>query len=112
MRFGAMLMLLGVAGFAHGADMYRWVDEKGVVNYTPFPPSANIRKVEQKKLGDTGKAQPSEVPYSVQLAVKNFPLTFYTTPACGDPCKAARAHLDRRGAPYTEKDPSNPASPQ
>ncbi|MDB5810874.1 MAG: glutaredoxin-like protein [Betaproteobacteria bacterium] len=112
MKFYACIALMGAAALAHGGDMYRWVDEKGVVNYTPFPPPANIRNVEPKKLGDSGKAQVSEAPYSVQLAVKNFPLTFYTTTACGEPCKAARAHLDRRGAPYTEKDPSNPSSPK
>ncbi len=112
MKLCALIVLLGFTAFAHGADMYRWVDEKGVVNYTPYPPPANIRNVEQKKLGATGKAQTSDAPYSVQVAVKAFPLTFYTTAACGDPCKAARAHLDKRGAPYAEKDPSNPASPQ
>ncbi len=112
MKFHALVVLMALAALAHGADMYRWVDDKGVVNYTPYPPPANIRNVEQKKLGDTGKAQTSDAPYSVQVAVKTFPLTFYTTAACGDPCKAARAHLDKRGAPYTEKDPSNPASPQ
>ena len=48
----------------------------------------------------------------MQLAIKNFPVTFYATPACGEPCKDARALLDKRGVPYAEKDPSHPGSPQ
>ena len=73
MRFPAFVLLIAVAALAHGAEMYRWTDEKGVVNYTPYPPPPNIRKVEPKKLGDTGKATASEAPYSEQLAAKNFP---------------------------------------
>src|SRR3954468_4704699 len=112
MKYGALAILMVTAALAHGAEMYRWVDEKGVVNYTPYPPPPNIRKVEPKKLGDTAKAAPatSDAPYSLQLATKNFPLTFYSTKDCGEPCKSARAHLEKRGAPFTEKDPSNPGS--
>jgi hypothetical protein len=109
MKTWLLLTLVGIATLAHGAEMYRWVDDKGVVNYTPYPPPANIRKVEQKKLGGN-TVQTSETPYSAQLATKNFPLTFYATHDCGEPCKIARAHLDKRGVPYTEKDPSKPVS--
>ena len=112
MRFRAFVILMAVAALAHGADMYRWVDEKGIVNYASYPPP-NIRKVEPKKLGDAVKEPAApDTPYSMQVAAKNFPLTFYTTPACGEPCKSARALLDKRGSPYAEKDPSNPGSPQ
>jgi glutaredoxin len=107
MKFRAFVILMAVAALAHGAEMYRWVDEKGVVNYTPYPPPPNIRKVEPKKLGDSAKAPASsDAPYSVQLATKNFPVTFYSTPAC-EPCKTARAHLEKRGVPYAEKNPTS-----
>ena len=113
MRFRAFVILMAVAALAHGAEMYRWVDEKGVVNYTPYPPPPTIRKVEPKKLGDSAKAPTTgDAPYSVQVAAKNFPVTFYSTAACGEPCKNARALLDKRGVPYAEKDPSNPGSPE
>jgi len=106
MKTWAFLTLMGIAAVAHCAEMYRWVDEKGVVNYTPYPPPANIRKVEQKNLGGNA-VQTSETPYSVQLAVKNFPVTLYITD-CGDLCNNARAHLKKRGIPYAEKNPQNP----
>ena len=106
MKTWAFLTLLGIAVSAHGAEMYRWVDEKGVVNYAPYPPPANIKKVEQKKFGDYA-VQTSDTPYSVQQAVKNFPVTLYVTD-CGELCKSARAHLAKRGVPFTEKNPQNP----
>jgi len=43
----------------------------------------------------------------MQQAMKNFPVTLYITD-CGDPCKSARAHLARRGIPFTEKNPQKP----
>lgn len=106
MKIWMFIALIGVSAGAYGADMYRWTDEKGVVNYTPYPPPANIKNVEQKKFG--GSTIPtSGLPYSAQLAVKNFPVTLYAND-CGEPCAIARAHLTRRGIPYTEKNPQQP----
>jgi len=106
MKTCSFLILMGFAALVHGAEMYRWVDEKGVVNYTPYPPPANIKKVEQKNLGGS-TIQSSNVPYSVQMATKNFPITLYITD-CGELCVNARAHLAKRGIPYTEKNPQQP----
>jgi len=106
MKIWVFMVLIGIASSAYSADMYRWTDEKGVVNYTPYPPPANIKKVEQKKLGGS-TIQTSNVPYSVQQAVKNFPVTLYLTD-CGELCTNARAHLAKRGIPYTEKNPQLP----
>ena len=106
MKTWMFMALIGIVASAHSAEMYRWTDEKGVVNYTPYPPPANIKKVEQKNLG--GSTIPSSsVPYSVQLATKNFPITLYITD-CGELCVNARAHLAKRGIPYTERNPQQP----
>ena len=40
----------------------------------------------------------------MQKAAKDFPVTLWAY-ECGPPCENARAHLARRGVPYTEKDP-------
>lgn len=104
MKTFALLLLLAFATAATGAEMYRWVDDKGVVNYTPFPPPANIKKVETKKLGGN-TVQTSDGSYSLQQATKNFPVTLYATD-CGELCNSARAHLKKRGIPYTEKNPT------
>lgn len=91
---------------ATAAEMYRWVDEKGVVNYTPFPPPATVKKVETRQIGG-GTAQPAAPSYSLQQAVKNFPVTLFAND-CGELCTGARAHLRKRGIPYTEKNPADP----
>jgi len=101
-----LLLLLFAAGAAGAVDMYRWIDENGVVNYTPYPPPANIKNVEQKKLGDS-TIETGGPSYGMQQAAKNFPVTLYATD-CGDPCNSARAYLKKRGIPYVEKNPQNP----
>jgi glutaredoxin len=85
------------------AQLYRWVDEKGNVEWRDTPPPAGAKKVEQRSVG--GGAPPTAgLPYSVQMAIKNYPVTLWIT-NCGPTCDQAKAHLARRGVPYTEKDP-------
>jgi len=98
--FSAAILLATSAG---AAQLYRWVDEKGNVEWRDTPPPANAKKVEQRNVGGSS-IQTSELPYSVQVAMKNFPVTLWTT-SCGAGCDQAKAHLTRRGVPYTEKDP-------
>ena len=104
MKTFALLLLAAFATSAIGAEMYRWVDDKGVVNYTPFPPPANIKNVETKKFGGN-TIQTSDGSFSLQQATKNFPVTLYATD-CGELCNNARAHLKKRGIPYQEKNPT------
>jgi len=99
----AIVTLLGLVTLAHAAQVYEWVDEKGVKQYTQQPPPPNIKNVQQKRLV-TSVIETRGPSYSVQQAMKNFPVTLYVTD-CGDPCKSARAHLARRGIPFTEKNP-------
>lgn len=102
------IMILGALSLAASsvllaAQLYRWVDEKGNVEWRDTPPPASAKKVEQRKVGG-GTMQAPELPYTVQLAVKNFPVTLWTTD-CGDACTKARSHLARRGVPHVENDP-------
>ena len=87
------------------AQLYRWVDEKGNVEYRDTPPPSSAKKVEQRSMGG-GTVETSPLPFSVQQAAKNFPVTLWNS-TCGAPCDQAREHLTRRGVPYTEKDPQN-----
>jgi glutaredoxin len=89
------------AAQAGAAQLYRWVDEKGNVEWRDTPPPPSAKKVEQRKLG-VSTIQTSELPYSVQQAIKNHPVTLWITD-CGDVCTRARAHLNRRGVPHTER---------
>lgn len=92
-----------LSGAAFAAQFYRWVDEKGNVEWRDTPPPASAKKVEQRRI-DGSTIETSSLPYSLQQTVKNFPVTLWVT-HCGAPCDQGRAHLARRGVPYTEKDP-------
>ncbi len=98
-------LLLFATATAQAAQLYRWVDGKGNVEWRDTPPPATAKKVEQRKMGDNviGTA---EVPYAVQLAAKNHPVTLWATD-CGPVCTSARTHLSKRGVPYTEKNPQS-----
>src|SRR3972149_6608612 len=83
-----IVALLGIAATAHAAQFYEWVDEKGVKQYTQQPPPANVKQVQQRRLG-TNVIETSGPTFSLQQAVKNFPVTLYVTD-CGEVCKTAR----------------------
>ena len=103
MRTLLFAALVTMASVAAGASLYKWVDEKGNVEWRDTPPPTTAKKVEQRNIS-TSTIQTSELPYSVKLAVKNFPVTLWAN-NCGEGCNKARAHLNRRGVPHTEMSP-------
>ena len=81
--------------------LYKWTDADGNVHYTDHAPTpAEARTQERKAFGD--KPTDVAVPYALQRAIKNFPVTLYTAD-CGDACTKAAALLAKRGVPFTEK---------
>lgn len=102
-RIVFLIAALLIAGTVQAAQLYRWVDDKGRVEWRDTPPPANAKKVERRTVGGS-VIETTELPFSIQQAAKNFPLTLYITD-CGDGCTKARAHLNRRGLPFTEKNP-------
>lgn len=93
------LMLAAAAGAS--AQVYKWVDAKGVTHYSDQPPPPEVRNAQVKNL-DGGVAGNANLPYEVALAMRNAPVTLYTTSAC-DACDRARTQLQKRGVPYHEK---------
>lgn len=101
-----VLLLLGITAFgSQAAQLYRWVDDKGRVEWRDTPPPAHAKKVEKRTI-EGSVIETSTQPFSLQQAVRNFPLTLYVTD-CGEGCTKARAHLNRRGLPFTEKNPQD-----
>ncbi|MFQ5927935.1 MAG: DUF4124 domain-containing protein, partial [Terriglobia bacterium] len=89
------ILLLPVA---HGVRLYKWVDEEGNVTYHDRPPPTDARyRVERKdfKVGGKAAAQSGQV-------AQQFPVVLYTTPQ-GTSCAMARAYLDKRKVPFTDK---------
>lgn len=110
MRLTHILIVLPLllAGATSAAEMFRWVDADGKVHYTDAPPPPTAKNVQQKNLGDKSGGG-AQMPYTLQQAVKNFPVTLYSS-ACGDPCVSAKALLGKRGIPFTEKNPEKNAA--
>lgn len=93
---------------AAAGTMYRWVDADGRVHYTDTPPPASAKDVKQQPMRERPAEEAARLPYATQVAAKNFPVTLYATD-CGEACTRARQLLRKRGIPYTEKDPQQPA---
>ena len=87
---------------AGAAQLYRWVDETGRVEWRDTPPPAHAKEVEKRNVGGNS-IQTSTLPYSARQAAKNFPVTLWVFD-CGAPCTQARAHLAKRGVSYAERD--------
>ena len=103
MRFLAALLLvpLLLAPFSVQAQLYRWVDDQGKVHYSDQAPSSGAKNV-QKQAAAAAPAASAGLPYALQQAVQNFPVTLYTSDACKDTCAQARELLNKRGVPYSE----------
>jgi glutaredoxin len=102
-RLKCGVLLLLCAGAA-SAQMYRWKDAHGVTHFSDTPPAASVpvAKIDRR-------VEPSPapgLPFALAQAVKNNPVTLYTTAQCAA-CDQARAMLQARGIPYVEKTVGN-----
>lgn len=100
----AFCCLLLACGLAQAGELYRWVDERGVVSYSDRPPPATAKKAQRIK----GKANVVEVDkesYALKQAKQLSPVTLYVTD-CGQFCNQATDFLKQRGIPFVPKDPS------
>jgi glutaredoxin len=98
-------LLLAAAALAQ-AQVFRWVDAKGVTHFSDQPPPPDVKEVSIRSLNGNA-ATGGDVPYEVAQAMRSAPVTLYTTASCA-PCDQARALLQARGVPYTEKSVNGP----
>jgi glutaredoxin len=79
------------------------VDKDGRVHYTQQPPPrGSAKSVQQRNLGSSSVIETSTPGYSLQQAMKNYPVTLYTSPGCKEGCPEARDLLAKRGVPFRE----------
>ena len=95
------LILALAASAAWGQQIYRWVDEKGRVHITDTPPPPSAKGV-QKSRPPAGGGAETATPFPLAQAMKDFPVTLYTSPICKEPCAQARDALNRRAVPFKE----------
>lgn len=103
MHLRALLILLaalGAASATHAQKLYKWVDKDGRVSYHDQPPPSNAYRVEEKRLGASQRA-PVDNEAMAAVAEKS-PVVLYAAPRCAT-CDTARAYLQKRGVPFTEK---------
>lgn len=100
MKYRLSLLLLVCAVSAH-AEMYKWVGEDGKITYSDVPPPKTAKQVEKKFMGSSGP-DTAGLPYELAEAVKNNPVTLYTTAKC-PACEQGRKLLNGRGIPFSEK---------
>lgn len=102
----ALLVPLLVFGPAAGVlaqtTTYRWVDERGQVNFSDQPPPPSVRILEIKRVATAGQNPDRPLSYALGKLATDFPVVLYTSDNCGEPCDAARALLSTRGIPFTE----------
>jgi glutaredoxin len=99
----AFLFVLSLASQTGVAQTYKWVDAQGRTHYGDRPPAeAKARPVTAAINTYTGAPVLNASGKPVAAAARES-LVIYTTPTCGY-CTAAKAHMGRRGIPYTERD--------
>ncbi len=90
-----------LAGGTQADEYYRSIDGAGKVHYgdKPLADAADI-----ERLNSLSEPVPNDsLPFETRRAMEKFPVTLYGAESCGDVCKLARAYLNKRGIPYTEK---------
>mgnify|MGYP001033212871 FL=1 len=100
MKARLFLLALLLVSAAH-AQTYRWVDKAGKVHYGDRPPASAAGSVQERKLG--APAADKTLPYGLQQAVTNFPVTLYVSADCKEGCSEGRDYLKSRGIPFSEK---------
>jgi glutaredoxin len=98
----AILLVLFVFAVtpAHAAKLYKWVDKDGNVSYQDSPPPPNAGRVEQKDLA-TGLPEKKK-----DDVAEKYPVVLYSVPKCSS-CDLARAYLQKRKVPFSEKNVEN-----
>jgi len=93
--------LAAAAWSVQAQQMYRWTDDKGRVHITDTPPPPSAKGV-QKQGGATSPGVEQQMPFELAQAIKDFPVTLYTSPNCAEPCTRAREVLNKRSVPFRE----------
>lgn len=94
-----LLLPLGLILCGPAWALYKVVGPDGKVTYTDRAPAG--QPSQQISRGGV-VSESSAMPYELRRVAQRYPVTLYTTDACG-PCDQARALLKQRGVPFAEK---------
>jgi glutaredoxin len=106
MKLLSIPMLLALLALTHTAtaQVFKWVDDKGVTHFSDQPPpaSAKTKAPAALKTAAGGGSGGAALPYELAQAARNHPVVMYTSSPCA-PCDQGRSLLGARGIPFTEK---------
>ncbi len=111
MNFRFVMLVIPVAAAllsTTAAAQYKYTGPDGRVIYSDTPPPAapkggKPQAVEKKDIAASAQSSGgTPLPYALQQASRNFPVTLYTAAECAA-CASGRAFLTKRGIPFTEK---------
>lgn len=100
-KYFCAIAVLMLASSVQAEEYYRSIDSGGKVHYgdKPLSDAADINK-----LKTSAEPESNEIlPFETLRAKEKFPVTLYVAEGCGDGCEMARAYLEKRGIPFTEK---------
>jgi len=97
---GLLIPALGSIAQPAQAQLYKSVGPDGKVTYSDTPPASNQKAVEKRDIGE--QISTVSLPYELAQAVRNNPVTIYTTSNCG-PCQDGKSLLKTAGIPFAEK---------
>jgi hypothetical protein len=103
-RLIAAPLLLAAFG-ALAQPLYRNVDQNGKVTYTDQAPAAGVPPATPRRDNappGSASIDMGGLPYELRQVVQRYPVTLYTSEACG-PCSAGRSLLVTRGVPFNER---------
>jgi glutaredoxin len=109
-RLAALAAALGcaaLAGTAANAQVFRVVGPDGKVTFTDRAPPDGSGTPARVVTLPGGSSSTASLPLELRNVTGKFPVTLYTTPECA-PCVSARAFLQGRGIPYTERTVTTP----
>ena len=108
MIFRTVILITAALIGSSAAAQYKYTGPDGRVIYSDTPPPAapkgsKPQAVEKKDIAASVQSSGgTPLPYALQQASRNFPVTLYTATECSA-CASGRAFLTQRGIPFTEK---------
>ena len=101
-RLAVLCITLGLSQLAGAQTTYRWIDKAtGQTVFSDQPPPPGIKIIETR--ASKAAADDRQLPYATQQAAEKYPVTLFTSGNCTEICANARALLNGRGIPFSER---------
>ena len=102
-RSVVLLIALLFSSLTTAQTTYQWIDKAtGRTVYSDQPPPPGVKIIETRGAPATS-SEDRQLPFATRQAAQKYPVTLYTAANCTEVCANARALLNGRGVPFTEK---------